>query len=275
MTPEVVAAGFQDPDAAGTVDGLVGYLDAATAVERILEGKRARAALVLPVPGLSVLDVGCGTGDSLRLLAERARPGGRVVGVDTSASLLAVGRQRAEAEGWSAEWVHADAAALPFDDGEFDASLAERVLQHVEDPAAVVGEMRRVTRPGGTVVLAEPDWGALRLDAGAPGIAERVAAAAAGERVRHPHVGIRLRRLLADAGLGDLVLDAEVHISADPALVRPLALLDEAVSDLARTGELDPRDLEAWQASLDAEAARGHFTASFTLFVARGRVPTP
>lgn len=274
MTREAVAAAFQDPDRAGELDDLVGYLDGATGVERILEGKRARAALLLPVPGLSVLDVGCGTGDSLRLLAGRAQPGGRVVGVDTSAALLGVGRSRADSEGWSAEWVHADAASLPFDDGEFDSSLAERVLQHVEDPAAVVREMRRVTRPGGTVLLAEPDWGTLRLDAGDPEISDRVVAAA-GERVRHARVGLHLRHLLADAGLRDVVMDAEVHLSDDPALARPLALLDQAVSDLAEAGALQADVLEEWQASLDDKAAQGHFTASITLFVARGRVPRP
>jgi len=269
-----VATGFRDPDAAPVVDHLVGYLDGATGVERILEGKRARAALLAPVPGISVLDVGCGTGDSLRLLAERVGPGGRAVGVDVSSALLDVGRNRAEAEGWSAEWVHRDAAALPFDDGEFDACLAERMLQHVDDPDAVVREMRRVTRPRGAVVVAEPDWGTLLVDGGAGEITDRVVAAA-GARVRHPHVGRRLRRLLIDAGLIDVTVDAEVHVTADPALARPLALLDQAVEDLGASGEVGTNELERWQEALEADASAGRFTASIMLFVARGYAPTP
>ena len=269
-----IATAFRAPDDVERVDHLVGYLDGATAVQRIFEGKQRRAALLTPVPGLSVLDVGCGTGDSLRMIAERVLPGGRAVGVDVSASLLEVGRTRAGDQGWSAEWVEADAGDLPFDDGEFDSALAERVLQHVEDPAAVLREMRRVIRPGGMVVLAEPDWGSLSVDAGDPAMCE-VVARKAGALVRHRRVGRSLRRLLVEAGFVDVEVDAEVHVSADLALVRELALLDQAVSDLEDSGEIDGDLLRQWQKALAADAAAGRFNAALTLFVARGHVPRP
>jgi SAM-dependent methyltransferase len=269
-----VPAAFGDPDAAGSVGGLVDYLDGATGVARVLAGKRARATLLTPVPGLRVLDVGCGTGDSLRLLAERVAPGGSAVGVDISSALLEVGRDRAGVEGWSAEWVHADAAALPFDDGEFDGCLVERVLQHVDSPQAVVEETLRVTRPGGTVVVAEPDWSSLLLDTGPVAVRDAVAAAV-GRGIRHREVGRSLRRLLVDAGFVDVEVDAEVHVSADVALVRDLALVDQAVADLEQSGELEELVLREWTDALEADARAGRFTGALTIFVARGQVPTP
>lgn len=274
MNEMPMATAFRAPDDTWQVDHLVGYLDEATAIQRIYEGKQRRAALLTPVPGLSVLDVGCGTGDSLRLIAERVSPGGRAVGVDVSVSLLEVGRTRAANQGWSAEWVEGDAADLPFDDAEFDSALAERMLQHVEDPGAVLREMRRVTRPGGTVVLAEPDWGSLNVDGGDPELCDLVARTA-GARVRHRRVGRSLRRLLVEAGFIEVKVDAEVHVSSDLALVRELALLDQAVSDLERSGEVDGGVLRQWQDAVAEDAAAGRFNASFTVFVARGHVPRP
>ncbi|HET6167339.1 MAG TPA: methyltransferase domain-containing protein [Marmoricola sp.] len=274
MSTVPVPTAFGDPDAGDSVAGLVDYLDGATGVARVLAGKRARAALLTPVPGLRVLDVGCGTGDSLRLLAERVDPGGSAVGVDVSSALLDVGRERAGLEGWSAEWVHADAAALPFDDGEFDGCLVERVLQHVDSPQAVVAETLRVTRPGGTVVIAEPDWSSLLLDAGPVAVRDAVAAAV-GRGIRHREVGRSLRRLLVDAGFVDVEVDAEVHVSGDVALVRDLALVDQAVADLEQSGELDRRVLQEWTDVLEADARAGRFTGALTIFVARGQVPTP
>ena len=274
MSTTPAPTAFGDPDAGASVTGLVDYLDGATGVARVLAGKRARARLLTPVPGLRILDVGCGTGDSLRLIADRVAPGGSAVGVDVSSALLDVGRDRARSEGWSAEWVHADAAALPFDDSEFDGCLIERVLQHVEAPEAVLTETLRVTRPGGIVVVAEPDWSSLLLDGGPIAVRDAVAAAA-GRGIRHRQVGRSLRRLLVGAGFVNVDVDAEVHVSDDLSLVRHLALVDQAVADLEQSGELEGDVLQEWANALEADARAGRFTGALTLFVARGRVPTP
>lgn len=56
-----------------------------------------------------------------------------------------------------------DAHALPFSDTSVDRARTDRVLQHVTDPHAVLAEMRRVLRPNGRAILAEPDWDALAI----------------------------------------------------------------------------------------------------------------
>jgi demethylmenaquinone methyltransferase / 2-methoxy-6-polyprenyl-1,4-benzoquinol methylase len=97
-------------------------------------------------PGKRVLDVATGTGAVARELV-RAR-GCRVVGVDQSAEMLAEGRRRVNG---SVELVEASAERLPFADGEFDALTFTYLLRYVDDPAATLGELARVVRPGGTV----------------------------------------------------------------------------------------------------------------------------
>jgi ubiquinone/menaquinone biosynthesis C-methylase UbiE len=101
--------------------------------------------------GARVLDVACGTGIVARVAHARLAGGGRVVGVDRSAGLLAV----AQAIEPSIDWRIGDAARLPVPAGEqFDAVTCSQGLQFFADRAAAVREMRRVLAPGGRVGVA-------------------------------------------------------------------------------------------------------------------------
>ena len=107
--------------------------------------------LAAPAPGETVADVGCGNG---AYLAELARRGfaGRVLGLDMSLGMLAAARDRLIPAAGVA-LVAADATALPLPDGAADLTLAMHMLYHVPDPSQAVRELRRVTRPGGRVVI--------------------------------------------------------------------------------------------------------------------------
>jgi ubiquinone/menaquinone biosynthesis C-methylase UbiE len=101
-------------------------------------------------PGFAVLDVGCGTGAITRGVAELAGPGGRAVGIDVNASLIAEARA-AHREVPGLAFTVADVYALPFD-AEFDVVTAARVLQWLADPAGALAAMGRAARPGGRIV---------------------------------------------------------------------------------------------------------------------------
>jgi SAM-dependent methyltransferase len=111
------------------------------------------------VPGERVLDVGCGSGAATRTLAQRVCPGGHVVGMDTSSALLKVASKLAEKAGPNkgVEFKVGDCRALPFPDASFDCVLAATTLSHVPDPERALGEMVRVTRPGGRVGVFDVD----------------------------------------------------------------------------------------------------------------------
>jgi ubiquinone/menaquinone biosynthesis C-methylase UbiE len=96
----------------------------------------------------TVADVGCGNGAYLAGLARRGHAG-RVLGVDLSAGMLAAARAAAP----GASLAVGDAAALPLADSAADVTLAPHMLYHVPDPRAAVAEFRRVTRPGGQLLV--------------------------------------------------------------------------------------------------------------------------
>jgi ubiquinone/menaquinone biosynthesis C-methylase UbiE len=99
----------------------------------------------------SVLDVGCGTG-SLAILSKRTvGDGGRVVGIDASAAMVARAQIKARRNGVEAEFRQAAVEALPFADGSFDAVLSTLMLHHLPRKVRQQGmaEIRRVLTPSG------------------------------------------------------------------------------------------------------------------------------
>jgi SAM-dependent methyltransferase len=112
---------------------------------------------LVPQPGERILDVGCGAGTAELILAALQPGGVRFVGIDLLRARLRDARRAMREQNLAAELATADAARLPFAPGSFDAAFAIAVLQHVPRPRAVVDALRRVLRPGGRLVLAEPD----------------------------------------------------------------------------------------------------------------------
>jgi ubiquinone/menaquinone biosynthesis C-methylase UbiE len=101
--------------------------------------------------GDRVLDVACGTGIAARVAKERLGAGARVVGIDASASMLAVARRL----GPEIEWREGNAVALPVTrDEQFDVVVCQQGMQFFPDRLAATREMRRVLAPGGRVVVA-------------------------------------------------------------------------------------------------------------------------
>jgi len=107
-------------------------------------------------PGDAALDVCCGTGDMTLELAGRVSPGGYVVGCDFSEPMLDLAREKATARaaaGVRFEW--ADALSLPYDDERFDAATVGFGVRNLSDLDRGLGEMARVLRPGGRLVILE------------------------------------------------------------------------------------------------------------------------
>ncbi len=100
-------------------------------------------------PGDRLLDVACGTGVVARSAAERVAPHGKVTGVDLNPAMLAVARRAAP----EIDWRQGDVAALPFGERAFDVVTCQAAIFFFPDPTGALNEMRRVTRPGGRVVV--------------------------------------------------------------------------------------------------------------------------
>lgn len=169
--------------------------------------------------GARVCDVATGTGDVALEFARRTGAES-IVGVDPSAGMLAVGREKVAAAGLDGRvgLIDGDALALPFPDGAFDAVTIAFGLRNLPDYGDGIREMTRVLAPGGRLLVLEffPPRGGLflrayrlylgtvlpaigRLVSGSPG-AYRYLARSIEDFISHDDI----RRLMDGAGLGDV-----------------------------------------------------------------------
>ena len=110
--------------------------------------------LELPTPA-SILDIGCGLGHTTQMLSGHFA-GADVTGADLDETLLAVATSN-YGHLPNLHFKKADAASLPFDNNRFDLVFSRYLLMHVDDPVAALAEMKRVCKPGGVIMAAEPD----------------------------------------------------------------------------------------------------------------------
>ena len=113
--------------------------------------------------GRKLLDVGCGDG---ALVCAAVARGADAVGIDSDLAMLAAARALCGQRADNVKFLEGRAEHLPFADGAFDVVAAVTVLCFVPDAGSVVGEMARVLRPGGRLVIGElgqwNTWAALR-----------------------------------------------------------------------------------------------------------------
>ena len=266
------AAEFAEVDASGGTAYFQQYLDLAnsTGFMRTVDATM-RARLALHVGG-RYLDVGCGSGEDTRDLAGYVGPAGRVVGIDRSAAMVAEARARTAETGLPAEFRVGDAHRLDFPDGAFDGCRAERVLQHLDEPGRAVDEMVRVTRGGGRLVAADPDWETLVIDPGDPGVTRAILTFRT-DRVRSGWVGRRLFGLFGRAGLQEVVAEPLTMVVTDLAQAHVLWDLPAICGLAAETGVVPAAAAQQWLRDLEAGAAAGTLFTAVTAFVVSGTRP--
>jgi SAM-dependent methyltransferase len=165
--------------------------------------------------GGSAIDLGCGPAGVLALLSEWVGPTGRVVGLDSDPAHVALARAFAQERGLTqVEIVHANASETGLPGSSFDLVHARTLLINLPDPAVVVTEMARLVKPGGHVLVQEPDLVARICYPPDPAWARmtelfNTVAQRGGADL---YIGRRLPTLLREAGLVDIGVEARADI---------------------------------------------------------------
>jgi SAM-dependent methyltransferase len=224
---------------------------------------------IAPQPGETILEIGCGAGSLVRLLARRLGGANPITAADVNPFLLREAAQLAEAEGLAGaiQFRHGNSEALPFEDNAFDCVYSVTVFEEC-DAGRAIAEAIRVVRPGGRVglvvraldmrqwwnlALPEP----IRRKVDTP--PQSVAPAGVADR--------SLYRRMREAGLVDLV--------CFPSLVT----LDRPGGPIWRNREdhilslLSPDELPVWHTERDRAAAEGLLFMAHPLHCAVGTKP--
>lgn len=192
-------------------------------------------------PGLTVLDVGCGPGTDLPAMADAVGATGSVLGVDTEPAMVAEAEQRVSSLPQVSVRL-GDAQALPLADASVDRVRADRMVQHVADPAAVFAELHRVLRPDGLAAIAEPDWDSLVVDPGERSTNRAFNRFVCSTMVRNATVGRSLARLALAAGLEVRDVSVATPVFRDFGTADKILGLSRNTERAVRAGQLDRTD---------------------------------
>ena len=107
--------------------------------------------------GSRCLDIGCGLGETTRLIGTKIAQASQIIGLDQDASLLDMARHLQHSTTIPLEFQFGDAMNLPFEDQSFDLVYARYLLIHLPKPMRVLKEMERVCKSGGIIAVQEPD----------------------------------------------------------------------------------------------------------------------
>jgi ubiquinone/menaquinone biosynthesis C-methylase UbiE len=256
---------FSDADAANG-PALIEYLDNAT--RNSTERKRATYAAQRLSGGMRVLDAGCGTGDDVRAIAEIVGANGHVAGVDSSRTMIEEARARGIPS--NAAFAVADAGALPFPDGAFDAVRAERLFQHLVAPQPAANELRRVLAPGGTALLLDQDWESLAVAGGARDVTRRIVRAFV-DHLANGWAGREGRAMLVRAGFASAT--SVPAVSLPPLSLAFQTILQPAMEAAMRDGSVDSQTAQVWLQSLVEADLRGEFFCAVLVVVTVGTAP--
>lgn len=234
--------------------------------------QRSRELMQL-APGHRVLDVGCGPGVDTLALAQEVGPTGEVVGVDYDAQMVTRANERAREAGVQA-WVshiESDATTLPFDDGSFHSCRSDRVFQHLTDPERALDEMIRVTRPGGWIVLADPDQGTASIDTPHFEIERTLMRLRAEQMFHNPFAGRRHHGTFVRRGLQEISMELYPLTNTSYGALRELDVLDRVERLAVHSGVLTAEDIERWHDSLMQADEDGAFYGVVLLVMVAGR----
>jgi SAM-dependent methyltransferase len=203
---------------------------------RSLEADHAALAALLR-PGMTVLDVGCGTGAITRGIARAVAPGGAVLGTDVNAGLIA----RATAASAGQGNVRFEVADILRDRREptFDIVTCARVLQWLADPSLALVAMARAARPGGTVEVLDYDHTRAEWDPPLPPSVQRFYQAFLGWRTDaglDNAIAAHLPGLFEQAGLTEItaVDQPETTAYGDQDYQRRIALWPDVIASRGR-----------------------------------------
>lgn len=252
-----------DADRHGVYDDLLKFHPA---MERLLEPLELR-------PGLKVLDMGSGPGHTTMAIARHVLPGGHVTGADINAEFIERASSRAQAAGLqeSIDYRRCDFPPLPFADGAFDRVWCKNVLEYVDDAAASVADMARVTAPGGIVVAVDSDWDMMAVELGedARELTDRILTAAKSIAVNQPRIGRRLFHLFLAAGLRQV--DVKVFASPDRKGLMAGMLRNSIARYAVDSGQVSASVVKQWLSTVERALGAGRYLLLLPQFVVSGR----
>lgn len=223
--------------------------------------------------GSRVLDVGCGTGNDMQAIAQFVGASGRVVGIDSSTTMIQEAKRRSEGLGLPVEFYLGDAQNLELPDNSFDCCRAERLLQHLVNPQQALAEMVRVAKPGARIVAVDPDYGTITIEGSNPVVTRKLVSCHC-ELFRSPRIGMLIPLLYKRLGLVDVAVTLLPSVVTNINERAEKHLINKYVSPAVAAGVVSEAEGKNWVEDLKKAELALNFRHTTTIFLVSGRKPT-
>ena len=185
--------------------------------------------------------------------------------------MIAEAQRRAEGCGLPVEYRIGDAGRLDFTDNEFDGCRAERVFQHLPDPAQALAELVRVTRPGGRIVIGpDPDWETLVIDCSDRALMRRIKAVHC-DIVASGSIAHELPALMRGLGLEDVSVTPGTLVLTDLRAAELMLELSRVADQARSAGAISEDEHAGWMEDLRGRDEAGDFFLALTGFLTSAR----
>ncbi|MBX2869297.1 MAG: methyltransferase domain-containing protein [Acidiferrobacterales bacterium] len=221
--------------------------------------------------GQSVLDVGCGTGFLTASMAELVGKSGAVCAIDKENDMVSATKDRCKSLTQVSSST-GDVTQLSFPDNHFDVVTCTQVLLYVEEVEKAINEMQRVLKPGGKLAILETDWRTTVMYSRYPETTETIYRAW-DNTVPSPNLPVRLNKLMTDAGITDINIEAIplVNTSFDP-MNFSVSSLNWLSGNAYKKGAITKEESQKWREDLASLGDTGEyfFCVNRFLFVGVG-----
>jgi ubiquinone/menaquinone biosynthesis C-methylase UbiE len=257
---------FTEVDRTGDPGFFIRFLDQGNANPDIRKSKPIILDGLHLREGLSVLDVGCGTGADVIDIARRVGSSGSVIGVDISEAMIAEAQRRSAGLGLPVTFEVGNAIELRFNSGTFDGCRTERMLMHVLDASRAFSEMVRVTKRSGRISVFDFDWDTFIVDSPHRETTRRIVSSFS-DSMRSGWIGRQLRRMFLDKGMIEVaIVPHQIFVGFEFLGL----LIGGHLTRAQRDGTVKDIELKRWWDDLRDADASGRFLASFTAFIVSG-----
>ncbi len=254
---------FSEVDETKKADQFIKFLDWIENTPQNVLVRQRSYELLQPAPGLRVLDAGCGAG---RAVSEMQGLGMQVVGVDSSDEIIGVARKRFPA----CDFRVSCADTLPLESGSLDRYRAERLYQHLLTPMTALMEAYRVLAPGSRLVVMDPDWDMLAVDADNRELTRRIVRGHA-DSITNPWMGRQLSGLLMEAGFKEVAVEVKTAVGSKVETLRNF--FPSVVQAAVEAGTISQVEADAWLAEQELRVQAGRFLYILTIFLVSANRP--
>jgi ubiquinone/menaquinone biosynthesis C-methylase UbiE len=252
----------QDSDCWGRLNEVADIRPILTILDTLPEGFRHARRTMLGHLGLGatseILEAGSGPGTALPDLLQWVGPDGRIVGIDPTRALVMQAQERArEARARQASYDVGDIRQIDRPANTFDAAFCDKILVHVAPISQAIGELVRVTRPGGRVGTVE--WFSQGMVIAADyALTRQVLDGSAPTGALNPMAPLELEHHLSEAGLehieaGSVIAESGRYL---PSLK---IMLQRRVQQAVDLGAISMAAGAGWLQELESREARGRF----------------